>query len=226
MRVALLVLVLLVSSGLIFSSAYSRSNGGSSSNPVAPDYETHVVINEVELNPPGNNSGYEWVELLNPTASPVNITGWSISSTAGNRTTTVSIQNTTIPPYGYWNYTHPRQWLDDNNECVVLYDASQSEIDRTPLLNDPDNDTKSCSRYPDGARDWKFKSSTKGESNSAGDIDGNGKVDMWDLASIAKLFGSASGDILWHLRVDIRCDFIINMADLGIAASHFGERYP
>ncbi len=42
----------------------------------------HVVINEVEINPPGLDtaSPIEWVELYNPTDEIVDISGWKISS--------------------------------------------------------------------------------------------------------------------------------------------------
>ncbi len=43
----------------------------------------HVVINEVDINPPGDDSASisEWVELYNPTDSDIDIGGWGIAST-------------------------------------------------------------------------------------------------------------------------------------------------
>jgi hypothetical protein len=130
----------------------------------------HVVINEVELNPPGTDSGNEWVELLNPATSPVNIGGWTISTTAGVTVTVTIPQGTIIQPEGYFVYTHYAQWLDNSNECVVLRDASHSEVDRTPVLSDSANDANSWSRCPNGVNtdssaDWRFQLSTKGVSN-------------------------------------------------------------
>ena len=42
----------------------------------------HVVINEVDINPPGDDfsSPKEWVELYNPTENDVDIGGWKIAS--------------------------------------------------------------------------------------------------------------------------------------------------
>lgn len=130
----------------------------------------HVVINEVELSPPGTDYGTEWVELLNPATSPVNIGGWTISTTAGVTVTVTIPQGTIIQPEGYFVYTHYTQWLDNSNECVVLRDASHSEVDRTPVLSDSANDANSWSRYPNGvdtdsSADWRFQLSTKGGSN-------------------------------------------------------------
>jgi len=129
-----------------------------------------VVINEVELDPAGTDYGTEWVELLNPATSPVNIGGWTISPTAGATVTVTIPQGTIIQPEGYFVYTHHTQWLDNSNECVVLRDASHSEVDKTPVLSDNANDGNSWSRYPNGvdtdtSSDWRFQLSTKGASN-------------------------------------------------------------
>ena len=42
-----------------------------------------ILINEVELNPLGTDSGQEKVELYNPSGSPLDVGGWTLSSTAG-----------------------------------------------------------------------------------------------------------------------------------------------
>lgn len=129
----------------------------------------HVIINEMEQNPPGTDAGNEWVELLNPTTSLVNIGGWTLSTTAGQTVTATIPQGTTIQPCGYWVYTYYTQWLDNSNECVILRDTAH-EIDRTPVLSDSANDDLSWSRYPNGvdtdsSADWTFQLSTKGASN-------------------------------------------------------------
>ena len=51
--------------------------------PVYADTADHVVINEVDTNPPGDDSASisEWVELYNPTDSDVDLGGWSVAST-------------------------------------------------------------------------------------------------------------------------------------------------
>ena len=130
----------------------------------------HVVINEFELNPSGTDAGNEWVELLNPTATIVNVGGWTISTTAGQTVTVTIPYGTTIQPFGYWVCTHASQWLDNSNESVILRDSSSSEVDRTPFLNDDSDDGSSWSRYPNGvdtdsSTDWRFQASTKGTSN-------------------------------------------------------------
>ena len=61
----------------------------------------HVVINEVELNPVGDYTKLpvQWVELYNPTSSPVTIGGWTIGATTGlKQTHTILPLGTTIQP--------------------------------------------------------------------------------------------------------------------------------
>ena len=61
--------------------------------PAFAQSSDNVVINEVDINPPGNDatSVSEWVELYNPTDSPIDMGGWQIAST------TVLKKTMTIP---------------------------------------------------------------------------------------------------------------------------------
>ena len=51
--------------------------------PAYAQTSENVVINEVDINPPGDDSTSisEWVELYNPTDSEIDIGGWKIAST-------------------------------------------------------------------------------------------------------------------------------------------------
>ena len=129
-----------------------------------------IVINEVEANPSGTDTGNEWVELYNPSSNAVDISGWTISTTHGD-TVTVSIPSgTTIAAHGYRLVTYGSLWLDNEDESIVLRNASGSEVDRTPILSDTYNDERSWQRYPNGVdtdstSDWRFTHSTNGLSN-------------------------------------------------------------
>jgi len=134
---------------------------------------SHVVINEFELNPPGNDnyqSVEEWVELYNPTPEAMELGGWTISTTHGE-TVTISIPDgTVIDGNGYYVISRGTQWLDNDDESVILHNAEGNEIDRTPTRSDNENDDLSWARYPDGRdtnsdADWRFQTSTKGTSN-------------------------------------------------------------
>ena len=125
---------------------------------------THVVINEVELNPPGDDGA--WVELYNPTSYDINMVGTlsgPVQRYNGNTRVEGIVFTRTIGAKDYIIF----------EECgwksVILRDSG-NEIDRTPLLRDSKNDDRSWQRCPNGIdtdsnSDWKFYSSTIGGSN-------------------------------------------------------------
>jgi len=133
-----------------------------------------IVINEVELNPPGNDnylSVEEWVELYNPTSKDIDVGGWSLSTTHGKRTVTITIPGgTVIKAGGYLVISRGSQWLDNEDESIILRDSGGNIVDQTPLLSDTYNDGRTWQRYPNGRdtnslSDWVFKLSTKERSN-------------------------------------------------------------
>jgi hypothetical protein len=93
-----------------------------------------ILINEVELNPAGTDSGAEKVELHNPSGSAIDVKGWTISSTAGRTSAPVVINEgttitttTTIPPKGYLivGGGDSQQWLDNTSgEAIELRNDS------------------------------------------------------------------------------------------------------
>jgi beta-lactamase superfamily II metal-dependent hydrolase len=149
--------------GLLSLSFSINSSLGSSSGD-------NIVINEFEQNPEGTDYGNEWVELYNPTATSIDVSGWTVSTTAGDIVTRTISSGTTIQSNGYYLVTHSSQWLDNEGESIVLRNAGSSEIDRTPSSSDTYNDDRSWQRYPNGqdtdlGADWTFLSDTKAASN-------------------------------------------------------------
>ncbi len=57
----------------------------------------------------------------------------------------------------------------------------------------------------------------------AGDITGDGKVDLGDLGVILSAFGSCDGDPQYSARADLNGDGCAGLSDLGIVLSHYGE---
>jgi hypothetical protein len=55
-----------------------------------------------------------------------------------------------MPPKGYWTYIHSRQWLDNEDELIILKDAEGIEADGTLVASDTDDDNRYWTRYPDG----------------------------------------------------------------------------
>lgn len=140
------------------------------SKVVSLDPSGHVVINEIEQNPAGTDAGNEWLELYNPTESVVDLSGWELRTTAGVVETCMFPSGTTIEAEGYLVITFGSQFLDNEDESVILLDASDVEVDRIPLRIDTYNDSRSRQRVPNGsdtenASDWQFREVTKGFSN-------------------------------------------------------------
>jgi len=136
------------------------------------DVSNHIVINEVETNPPGDDSKSptEWVELYNPTNSKIDIGGWSIASTSVLKQTFVIPSGTVIESGKFLTFSYKPVWFTDNNEIVELRDKNNIVIDSTLLMSDIKNDFTSWQRVYDGvdndsANDWKFEKSTAGSSN-------------------------------------------------------------
>jgi len=134
----------------------------------------NVVINEVDINPPGNDAASisEWVELYNPTDSDVNLGGWEIASTTVLKKTLTIPSGTTIGPGQFLTFSYQTAWFTDSNELVELVDENGIVIDKTPIISDLQNDFTSWQRIYDGygldsIDGWKFVTSTTGSSNGS-----------------------------------------------------------
>ncbi len=132
----------------------------------------HVVVNEVEINPRGPDSGNEWVELYNPTDDVVDITGWSLETLHG-RQMSVILGEQAISPRSYYVHHFVGQFLDNGGETrlpagesVILVDSSGRKVDSTPFLTDFYDDDRTWQRSIDASERWVFKSETEARANS------------------------------------------------------------
>jgi hypothetical protein len=132
----------------------------------------HVVINEVEFNPPGPDSGNEWVEIYNPTDEAVDISGWSLETVHG-RQMSVILDDHVIAPRSYYMHHFVGQFLDNGGgsklpigESVVLSDSTGRKIDTTPFLTDFYNDYRTWQRSMDASERWAFKAASENRANA------------------------------------------------------------
>jgi hypothetical protein len=51
----------------------------------------------------------------------------------------------------------------------------------------------------------------------------DGKVDIRDIAVVAKCFGSSPGSPGWNVNCDVNNDSRIDIRDIAIVAKHFGD---
>ena len=139
--------------------------------PAHAQLADHVVINEVEINPPGDDvkSISEWVELYNPTDSPVDLKGWTISSTGFKKALLIPVK-TILHPGQTTLFSYTTLWFVDIGDSVELRSGDGTIIDKTPNLIDKENDFKSWQRLYDGYAtnsidDWKFATASADSSN-------------------------------------------------------------
>jgi hypothetical protein len=129
-----------------------------------------VVINEVELNPPGNAT--KWVELYNDGEEDVDISGWVVTIVNPPWNGPIAIpMGTVIPARGYYLAEGALQWGQDYNGTVTLVDAAGFKVDETHLMTDDSDSDFTYGRYPNGLdtdqrSDWKLMKATPGAENS------------------------------------------------------------
>jgi hypothetical protein len=140
---------------------------GMSAPVYAQTITDHVVINEVDTNPFGDDSKSiaEWVELYNPTDNDVDLSGWKIASTTVLKKTLTLPEGTIISSGDFLTFVNEKVWFTDTAELIELRNSDGLLIDKTREVFDLENDFKSWQRTYDGFSTWKFTSATVGSSN-------------------------------------------------------------
>jgi len=149
--------------------AVALPQGQNTSPPPGP--VPGVLINEVEMNPPGSDSGTEWIEIYNPTGHAVSLAGWAASYT-GYGGGWDPLPAATIQPGGYYRFIYPKQHLENSRGGTIqLRNHLGETVDATPPgLTDEDDDLRAWQRVPNGTdtesrTDWTFRSATPGAAN-------------------------------------------------------------
>ncbi len=109
--------------------------GSSGKNP-------EVIIYAFDQGPAGEDYGNEWVTLYNPSNGSIDIGNWVLNTTHGRLVNETIPQGTKLNPRGYYVYTRPHQWLDNNDESIILKDSGGKEVDRTAVESDNKNDNR------------------------------------------------------------------------------------
>jgi hypothetical protein len=129
-----------------------------------------LVINEVEINPDGTDSGCEWVELFNATDRPIDLDGWRVTYTyRGPGTEPLAQSSRVIAPGGYSVFTYPGiRLVNATLARIQLFDARGVVVDETPAFTDEAGDAKTWQRFPNGGDPtlpemWLFREGTKGK---------------------------------------------------------------
>jgi hypothetical protein len=122
------------------------------------------LINEIELNPRGNDIEKEWIELYNPTTVDINISDFEIRPLF--KSPTIKMPPDTIIEAGETYVIElDRPMLSNTGESIVLANATGDIQDRTPSLVDRSDDERTWQRIPDGNDEWQFVENTQGNLN-------------------------------------------------------------
>lgn len=128
-----------------------------------------AVICRVELNPPGDDQGEEWVEFFNPGEEDMKIGGGIISTSSGTAHTLP--QGAVVPAKGFYLVKSRDRWLEDKNESITLWTGWDRDdgasggrpgrkVDATPALDDVMNDNRVWSRLSEDGTDivpgWRY----------------------------------------------------------------------
>jgi endonuclease YncB( thermonuclease family) len=144
---------------------------GLSSIPFVNDADTSyvtagdsILINEVELNPIGNDMAKEWIELYNPTAVDVNISNFEIRPLFTSAT--IKLPSDAVIEAGETYVIElDGPMLSNTAESLALANATGDIKDRTPSLVDRGDDESTWQRIPDGNNEWQFVENTRGNLN-------------------------------------------------------------
>lgn len=136
-------------------------------------FPTDVVVNEIESNPQGDDSGKEWVELYNPLDKPRCVDGWTIETVHG-RCSVIELEGT-IAPNGLRVFTFPETAIDNgvagdpflDGDAIVVRNPAGAVIDLTPSFRDCANDARTNQRSWDGGPKWAFEQGSMDGSNGA-----------------------------------------------------------
>jgi hypothetical protein len=133
----------------------------------------HLIINEIEINPPGLDTDKEWVELLNPTDAPIDLLGWQISySYHEDGYLPLTDVSRIVPPGGRFVFVYPGLRLRNAEPKVFrLLDPDGVIVEETAPFKDEADDDSTWQRFPDGGDPWfpdlwLFQENSRNKSNS------------------------------------------------------------
>jgi len=131
-----------------------------------------IVMNEIELNPPGRDAGAEWIEILNLGEETIDLAGWTLTyNYRVEGQVTISEESLEIAPGERYIFVYPQLMLRNAEGTVFeLRDPTGIIVDRTAPLKDEDDDGQTWQRYPDGGDPlfldfWVFGDGTRGKPN-------------------------------------------------------------
>ena len=126
-----------------------------------------LYINEVELNPGGDEQGREWVELYNAGNRALPLADWTLNVMKGTSVKLSVPLEGTLPARGFLRVQVGLEFLNNQEEILELRDLNGKLMNATPPagLSDELGDERCWARLPDGARGWDFQPCTPEQRN-------------------------------------------------------------
>ncbi len=131
LSVGLLVLVLIT--GEIFSAMDAHRVSAAPARVVLP---MTVIINEVAWAGTAANTNAEWIELYNPGASPILLTGWTLKTTETPAPAINKVLSGTIPAGGYFLLERTSDTTVNDITADLIYTGALANGGGTPELLD------------------------------------------------------------------------------------------
>ena len=130
-----------------------------------------LIINEYESNPKGDDSGHEWVELLNNSDKGIDLEGYTLTA-ASDRKKTMKLDGSISPGEFLvidtkFLLVNSSGKMTKNGDGITLKDSDGVVVDKTGAHKDEKDDSFTWQRSYDGAGEWEFKESTMGRSNGS-----------------------------------------------------------
>ncbi|MCH9659267.1 MBL fold metallo-hydrolase [archaeon] len=104
---------------------------------IVPAFADSVSIIEVESNPSGTDAGNEWIKLFNFGSDSIDLSGWAVLTNDGEIHT---ISNLTLSACTETMISFSSQFLDNQQEMLILIDTNQNLVDQTSTITDTSND--------------------------------------------------------------------------------------
>jgi PKD repeat protein len=146
---------------------------------------------------------------------PVNINVTVVNEGNFSETVTLELYNMTKGLIGTQTFT-----LDVGEIKTLTFAWNTANV--TPCRNHTIT-AKATIDFDSDLTDNIMESPTKVKVSMLGDIDGDGKIDMKDVARLAIAFGSYPGHPKWDRFADINMDLRVDLRDIAIVARRFGK---
>ena len=175
-----------------------------------------LSVSAVEM---GANVGVYWDEGCTQSVQSIS---WGSLTPGGTAQVVVYVRNegneTFMPALATlnWQPENASGWLKFSWSCPNSSIASGQVVTITQAL-------QVASDIPQGFSGFSFNIVYEGTKYFLGDIDRDGTVNLGDLETLAKAYGSHPGDPRWNPDADLNKDGVVDLGDLYLLIKNFGK---